>query len=115
MRRRGIASHSVCPLYDQDDETSDHLAVGCVLAREVWHSALQRCNLQHLTPEANSSLIEWWPRARQHAPPQSKKGLDSLVLLVVWTLWKERNSKRIADEVELWKISGAVGLGLVWR
>jgi hypothetical protein len=24
-------------------------------------------------------------------------------------------NKRIADEVELWKISGAVGLGLVWR
>jgi hypothetical protein len=83
--------------------------------------------MQPATSDAGGKQLEWWPRARQHAPPQSKKGLDSLVLLVVWTLWKERNSrifqrsaetlgtinKRIADEVELWKISGALGLGAV--
>lgn len=128
MRRRRMNTHSTCPLCDQEDETADHLAVGCVLAREVWHATLLRCNLQHLTPEPDAELIEWWPEARRRVPPQHRKGFDSLVLLVVWTLWKERNSrvfqryaetlrticKRIADEVELWKASGAVSLGVIW-
>ncbi|KAM0849346.1 hypothetical protein ACQ4PT_053786 [Festuca glaucescens] len=114
---------------DRAPETADHLALGCVLAREVWHATLQRCNLSHLTPLADDMLIEWWPDSRRRVPQQLRKGFDSLVLLMVWTLWKERNNlvfersaetargicKRIAEEVELWKLSGAVGLGNIWR
>ncbi|KAM0909610.1 hypothetical protein ACQ4PT_014711 [Festuca glaucescens] len=114
---------------DRAPETADHLALGCVLAREVWHAMLQRCNLSHLTPLADDMLIEWWPDSRRRVPQQLRKGFDSLVLLTVWTLWKERNNrvfersaetargicKRITEEVELWKLSGAVGLGNIWR
>ncbi|CAM0911794.1 unnamed protein product [Alopecurus aequalis] len=129
MRRRGMNTHTSCPLCDQEPETADHIAVGCVLAREVWHATLSRCNLHHLTPEAGAALIDWWPEARLRVPRQSRKGFDSIVLLTVWVLWKERNSRvfdchattllgirqRIAEEVELWKQAGAVGLGLVWQ
>jgi hypothetical protein len=121
--------NTMCPLCEQESETADHIAVGCVLAREIWYNTLRRCDLQHLTPIADGELIRWWPEARQRVPRPQRKGFDSIVLLVVWTLWKERNSRvfqryaetlcticqRVADEVELWKLSGAVGLGLIWR
>ena len=62
-------------------------------------------------------------------PKERRKGFDSLALLIVWMLWKERNSRvfersavvarelyrRISDEVELWKLSGARGLSDFWR
>ncbi|XP_071685214.1 uncharacterized protein [Lolium perenne] len=129
MLRHGMQSHSNCPLCEQALETADHLALGCVLSREVWHATLQRCNLSHLMPLAGDMLIEWWPDSRRRVPQQLRRGFDSLVLLVVWTLWKERNNrvfersaetargicKRITEEVELWKLSDAVGLGNIWR
>ena len=128
MRRRGMNSHTRCPLCDQEDETADHISVRCVLAREIWHSTLSRCNLQHLTPDVDATLIGWWPEARLRVPRLQRKGFDSMVLLTVWMLWKERNARvfqrtaatsreicrRIAEEVELWKLSGAVRLGLIW-
>jgi hypothetical protein len=128
MARRGLNARVTCPLCEQENETANHIAVGCVLVREVWYNSLQRCNLQHLTPAADDELIRWWPEARLRVPRPHRKGFDSIVLLVVWTLWKERNSRvferyaetlrtifqRIADEVELWKLSGAAGLVLIW-
>ena len=129
MRRHGMNSHTTCPLCDQEPETADHIVAGCVYAREVWHNLLRRCNLIALVPAADAKLIEWWPDARCRVPKLQRKGFDSLVLLTVWMLWKERNARvfqraaetvpsicrRIAGEIDLWKISGAVGLSDIWR
>ena len=72
---------------------------------------------------------EWWPAERLRVPRRSRKGFDSLVLLTVWFLWKERNARifqraeatmavfcdKIAEEMKLWRLSGAVGMGIIWR
>ena len=127
--RHGLESHTACPLCDQAPKTADHIALGCVFAREVWSKVLRRCGLDSLTPSVDDSLIDWWPEARRRAPSRARKGFDSLVLLVVWSLWKKRNARifersaemvctvchRIAEEIELWKLSGAVGLGQIWE
>jgi hypothetical protein len=58
-------------------------------------------------------------------PRALRKGFDSFVLLVGWSLWKERNARtfreessaapvlffKIWDEVSLWATSGYRGLG----
>ena len=115
MLRHGMNSHTTCPPCDQVPETADHIAVGCVFVREVWHNLLRRCNLLMHIPAADDKLIEWWPDVRCRVPKPQRKGFDSLVLLTVWMLWKERNSRvfqrsaesvtsvcrKIADEIEL--------------
>lgn len=40
MHRHGLESHTACPLCDQEDEAADHIATGCVFAREVRFSTL---------------------------------------------------------------------------
>jgi hypothetical protein len=35
----------------------------------------------------------WWLRARKAVAKPSRKGFDTLVWLVVWSLWKELNCR----------------------
>lgn len=47
-----------------------------------------------LTPNADElSLADWWTRARKHVHRNSRKAFDSLVILVMWSLWLERNAR----------------------
>jgi hypothetical protein len=46
---------------------------------------------QHLRPTVDSSLVDRWPQARRAVPESFRHGFDSLVLLVSWEVWKERN------------------------
>ena len=38
---------------------------------------------------AGFSILEWWLLLRQSLPKDQKMGLDSAVMLVSWSIWKE--------------------------
>ena len=77
------------------------LLTKCVLAREIWYLVLRRCNLQRHTPSlANSDFVEWWLLSRKQLGKEIRKTFDSLVILVAWSIWKERN-QRIFQKVKL--------------
>lgn len=64
--------------------------------------------------------MSWWTSSRKWLPKELRRGFDSLLLLVGWLLWKERNVRtfrRIASsaqqlveaieqEVSLWCAAG---------
>lgn len=89
--RHGLQQHADCALCAQHDETSDHLLASCVFTREIWHRLLARVGFLHLCPSSDSYLVDWWQHARTIVPESLRRGFDSLVLLVSWETWKERN------------------------
>ena len=66
------------------------------------------------------SLKDWWSRLAR-VPSNDAKGLRSLIMLVVWEIWLERNARifkhketpcplvisRIKDQANSWKAAGA--------
>jgi len=48
---------------------------------------------QHLCPSDESVLLDWWHQERMRVPESFRRGFDSLVLLVSWEVWKERNRR----------------------
>lgn len=92
MIRHGMQSHTACPLFDQEDETAGHIATGCVFAKEIWFATLSRYGMANLAPINVPALVDWWPDTHARLPRLAKKGFDSLVLLIMWMLWKEHNS-----------------------
>ena len=82
---------------------------------------LRRCNIQQVSPLPTSTdLFEWWCRSLKQLRKELRKGFDSLLLLVAWLLWKERNQRvfqgksqtvselvaLILDEAKVWAYAG---------
>lgn len=43
-------------------------------------------------------MEEWWLKAREGIPKPTKKNFDTILILLHWRIWKERNV-RIFDNV----------------
>lgn len=125
LAKRHLPHPASYPLCDQENETIDHLLVGCVFARQFWHVLLQRVGLAALSPQNSDGVFdEWWCKIESMVANLIQKGLNSLVALGAWTLWQHRNdcvfsgtSPSIAaaltlagEEAWLWSKAGAAAL-----
>lgn len=122
LAKRGLDHPERCRLCDQEQETIQHILIQCMVVREVWFLALQQVGLSTLAPSLEHTLHIWWIQAISRVPKELRKGLNSLVILVAWTIWKHRNRcvfdgippsarqvlRQVADEeAALWRMSGA--------
>ncbi|XP_062233892.1 uncharacterized protein LOC133931081 [Phragmites australis] len=94
LARRGLPHPSVCPLCDQAEETIQHLLISCVFARQVWFIVFQKFGLHNLVPQPDTSpLSGWWYRVIKGVDKQSRKDLNTFIILIMWELWKHRNDR----------------------
>jgi hypothetical protein len=56
---------------------------------------LDLVGLATLVPEQEVSMGEWWLRQRRRLDRTARPSFDTLMLLVAWSLWKERNDRTI--------------------
>jgi hypothetical protein len=127
LARRGLDHPEHCPLCDQQQETAQHLLVGCVFAREVWFRVLSKVGMQSHAPSTNDEVFQEWWKSAERLTPNYKKGFNSLIMQVTWRLWKHRNAcvfeeaspstsrilQAIEENAKLWCLAGAVGLRAV--
>ena len=122
---RGLNHPPKCPLCDQVGETIDHLLVSCVFTRQFWFSILQHFGLQAIAPQLDDHcFIEWWARASSRFSGQVKKGVNSIIILGSWLVWKHRNyyvfdggtpnlsrvMTAFREDVHQWYVAGARGV-----
>jgi hypothetical protein len=82
-----------CAFCAQESEAANNLFVGCVYRRELWSRIFRAIQLQVTMPASTYSLVGWWLACRQELSNEAKKGFDSILLLVTWLLWGERNRR----------------------
>lgn len=93
LAKSGLPHPAMCPLCDQEDEDVQHLFTSCVFAREVWVKVLSPLGLQNLIPSRHAnSFADWWRKVIKRVPKCKKKGVNSLIILTAWSLWKHKNS-----------------------
>jgi hypothetical protein len=92
-KKRGLDHPEKCLFCDQEKESIDRLLIFSVFAREFCFKLFGTLGWQHLAPQPGTeSFMEWWRLIDNSAKGLIKKGLNSLVILGPWSLWKHRNS-----------------------
>jgi hypothetical protein len=117
-----------CLLYDQHEENIHHLLIGGVVSREFWFSLLSHFGVAALAPQpSDQSFDDWWRKVDEAASGDVRKGLNSLVILGAWSIWRRRDdcifngsvsnvnvALRLArDEAYCWSLAGAKGFSLL--
>jgi len=124
LARKCLSHPAAYPLYDQVEETADHLLVACVFSRQVWFTALQTYNPQTLAPLNDLFFFDWWMATSTRVDGLVKKGFDSILVLGAWTIWKHRNHcvfngitrdvscvvSVIREDLRQWSFAGARGV-----
>ena len=93
LAKRGLPHPDKCPLCDQEDETVQHLLTSCVVARQVWFRVLAPLNLvEAVLRQHEGSFADWWHKTIRRVSKEHKKGVNSLIMLGAWVIWKHRNA-----------------------
>jgi hypothetical protein len=124
LARQGMSHLEKCPLCDQEEETIQHLLTRCVFSRQVWFAVLSPLEIRGATPCSNEqSFTQWWAKTA-HKVKECKKGVNSLVILTAWVIWKHHNAcvfegtapsisevlRQFREEYQLWCLAGAKNL-----
>lgn len=125
LAKRNLLHPACCLFCDQEQETINHLLVSCVFTRQAWFTLLQQVGLSSVAPQSSEvSFDHWWSRALDSVASLLHKGLNSLIILGAWTLWRHRNDcvcngrspslstvlALVDDEAQLWELAGAKNL-----
>jgi hypothetical protein len=120
--RHGLQDRSAaCFWCLQEEDALDHVLMRCPYARQVWFGCITAVGLNIVEPNRDSSLESWWSSARELVRRKDRRSFDTLVILIAWQIWKQRNARvfgntqlqcsttqllfRIKEEFELWKLA----------
>jgi hypothetical protein len=100
------------------------------VARQVWIKISNWTAVSCLHPQSwypNWGVPTWFTEVAGHASSTRSKGIQSLLILVCWSLWRERNARvfddrekhpsrlvtKIKDEAQLWVRAGVKRLATI--
>jgi hypothetical protein len=98
------------------------------LKRQFWFSLFQQLKLPEFTPQIDTiSFMNWWQMVNDLPLGPRRKGLNSMIILGAWILWKHRNRcvfdgaapslvaalSQADDERSAWEMAGAKGISFL--
>lgn len=91
LQKKGLLHPEHCLLCDQEEETIDHLLVSYVFSRQIWFMSCNDSVCKSSPQPADLSFEDWWDQVMTRVADHAKQGLNSVIILVAWSLWNHRN------------------------
>lgn len=130
LQLRGWPNEYFCQLRIRNLETTRHLFCECQVATKIWEEVANWIQAASLLPEnwnQTSTMAEWCTDLIAAAAPSRRSGMQSMVTLTIWEIWRERNNRvfrneartvrqivhNIQDEARTWRFASNKGLELL--
>ena len=95
LAKRDWPHNAACALCGQTLESGLHLFVECRLTKRIWREVVVWAAVEGLSPsnwDRSESVLQWWTSLAT-TQDCNRKSLRSLLILVNWTVWRERNAR----------------------
>jgi len=95
LAHRGWDHRPSCPLCRTTVETSLHLTSECRYTWRIWDLITTWTAQPGLRPSnwrPSNTTLEWWNNITT-TPAIQRKAMRTLTMLILWEIWKERNSR----------------------
>ena len=80
-----------CPMCLRDEESVEHLLLNCKSAQTIWMAIIGGFDCCWALPHSLPELFQAWKTPI--GDPRGKVMWRLSFLLVIWTIWKERNMR----------------------
>lgn len=97
-KESGLPNQGASVFCGHQQETIDHLLVECAVMAQLWARFIIQVGSPCAIPVGQPTLQGHWLGARNSVTKVRRKELDASVILISWTIWKERN-QRIFNKV----------------
>jgi hypothetical protein len=99
LAKRGLPHHDKCVFCNFSSEDAHHFFLGCAVVKIIWSHMLTWAGFPQINiVAADQSLRCWWTEARRRLQNQRGKNLNSLIMLTLWSIRRERNG-RVFDNI----------------
>ncbi|XP_076907600.1 uncharacterized protein LOC143564109 [Bidens hawaiensis] len=89
--KRGISvTTTVCPVYEDDLESAEHLVVSCNFAQSLWSVISSWCKVPSIYAFSVKDLLELHRYTR--FPEKKAKAFNVVCLTTIWCIWSARNT-----------------------
>ncbi|XP_022754184.1 uncharacterized protein LOC111302625 [Durio zibethinus] len=98
LKTWGMEVDDKCCLCQREDETREHLFIGCDYSKEIWQKILWMCRIYR-------GVKNWSEELRWAVSKLKGKALIAIILRLAWNasiyqIWKEWNSKMFQHKEE---------------
>ncbi|EEE56168.1 hypothetical protein OsJ_05086 [Oryza sativa Japonica Group] len=123
LEKKGWPHEEHCVLCQREDESCSHLLLTCDYTQRVWLLMKKWIGISFpVSGHEEENLTDWWTNARRFFRTGYRDIFDSVVALICWSLWKERNVRifeqkvrtpeqlveDIKEEILVWKTAGVI-------
>ncbi len=95
LQQREWPNNYFCQHCFRNLETAQHLFYKCSITSTLWDVIATRLGIPQLRPQnwpQTAILEDWWVQTVHAMAKEKRKGVKSILILLSWEIWKERNS-----------------------